>query len=99
MCSQVDVQLERQLRRPLLLDEIKRIAATPNHPLSDMALLKQSRLSVSPLTDSEWLALLELELNNVNDAAKSLPQESLLVKRKILSVADPKKKAKIPKSM
>lgn len=45
----VDVTAVRALPRPVTLAEIK---ATPE--LQDMALIKLSRLSVSPVTDREW---------------------------------------------
>jgi predicted RNA-binding protein with PUA-like domain len=45
----VDVRAVRALPRPVTLDAIK--AETR---LSDMALVRQSRLSVQPVTDAEW---------------------------------------------
>lgn len=45
----VDFKAVKPVPRPVTLKEIK---ATP--ALSDMALVKQSRLSVSPVTDEEW---------------------------------------------
>ena len=45
----VDVRAVKPLPRPVTLAEIK---ATP--ALAGMALLRQSRLSVSPVTDAEW---------------------------------------------
>ena len=45
----VDVRALRALPRPVTLDAIK--AETR---LSDMALVRQSRLSVQPVTDAEW---------------------------------------------
>ena len=45
----VDVKALRALPRPVTLDAIK--AETR---LSDMALVRQSRLSVQPVTDAEW---------------------------------------------
>jgi predicted RNA-binding protein with PUA-like domain len=51
----VDFKAVRPLRRPVTLKEIK---ADPN--LSEMALLKQSRLSVSPVRKSEWDYILKL---------------------------------------
>lgn len=47
--GQVWVQYESTLSRPVTLQQIKN---TPT--LKEMALLKQSRLSVMPLTQSEW---------------------------------------------
>lgn len=51
----VDLSFERWLARPVSLAAIK---ATP--PLGSMLLLKQSRLSVMPLTADEYRALLDL---------------------------------------
>ena len=45
----VDIVAVRKLPRPVTLETIK---ATP--ALKDMALVKLSRLSVSPVTDAEW---------------------------------------------
>lgn len=45
----VDFKAVKPLKRPVTLAEIKETAA-----LKDMALLKQSRLSVSPVTPAEW---------------------------------------------
>jgi predicted RNA-binding protein with PUA-like domain len=45
----VDVKVAEPLPQPVTLEAIK------NEPkLKDMALLKQSRLSVQPVTDAEW---------------------------------------------
>ena len=44
-----DVRTKRKLKRAVSLEEIK---STPK--LSNMALIKQSRLSVMPLTKNEW---------------------------------------------
>jgi predicted RNA-binding protein with PUA-like domain len=48
----VDVRAVRPFARPVTLDEVK---AEPE--LADMALLKNSRLSVQPVTDAEWRKL------------------------------------------
>ena len=45
----VDVEADRPLPRPVTLDEIRKTKA-----LSGMALLRQGRLSVSPVTEAEW---------------------------------------------
>ena len=51
----VDVQAGEWLARPVILAELKK------HPvLSQMAVVRQSRLSVSPLTKAEWAAALAL---------------------------------------
>jgi predicted RNA-binding protein with PUA-like domain len=47
--DQVDFKALKPLKRPVTLKEIK---ATPE--LADMALIRQSRLSVSPVTKAEW---------------------------------------------
>jgi len=49
----VDVEALRQLARPVTLAEMKKDAK-----LAGMALLKQSRLSVVPLTKAEYDAIL-----------------------------------------
>ena len=52
----VDVRLKKKFKRLLPLDEIKK------HPvLSKMTLAKQgNRLSITPVTETEWKAVLEL---------------------------------------
>lgn len=51
----VDVRAIAPVKTPVTLEEIKA------HPdLQDMALVKQSRLSVAPVTDSEWAVLTKL---------------------------------------
>ena len=45
----VDVKAIKKFRNPVSLQEIKKIKK-----LSDIALIKQSRLSVMPITKSEW---------------------------------------------
>ena len=52
----VDVEPVRALERPITLAEIK-----ANSKLKDMALLKQSRLSVSPVQHHEWKSILMYE--------------------------------------
>lgn len=51
----VDFAAVRPLKRPVTLDEIK---ADPQ--FADMMLVKNSRLSVQPVTDAEWAAMLAL---------------------------------------
>ena len=50
-----DVRTKKKLKRPISLEEIK---STPK--LSNMALIKQSRLSVMPLTKSEWETIIKI---------------------------------------
>ena len=50
-----DVKTKKKLKRAVSLDEIK---STPK--LSGMALIKQSRLSVMPLTKYEWETILKI---------------------------------------
>jgi predicted RNA-binding protein with PUA-like domain len=45
----------RPLKRPVTLGDMK-----ANTALSNMAMLRQSRLSVSPVTADEWSALLAM---------------------------------------
>ncbi|MEP9400762.1 EVE domain-containing protein [Sphingomonas sp. VNH70] len=51
----VQVAADAPLPRPVPLSAMKGAAA-----LADMAMLRQSRLSVSPVTDTEWAAILAL---------------------------------------
>ena len=50
-----DVKTKRKLKRGVSLEEIK---STPE--LSNMALIKQSRLSVMPLTKNEWDTIIKI---------------------------------------
>ena len=51
----VDIRALRPLARPVSLDEIK-----ANPGLSDMVLVKNSRLSVQPVTPDEWAVICEM---------------------------------------
>ena len=51
----VDVKATRKLKNPVSLDQIKE-----NSRLQDIALVKQSRLSVMPITKSEWKEILKI---------------------------------------
>jgi predicted RNA-binding protein with PUA-like domain len=51
----VDVAPVKTLRQPVTLAQIKAEPA-----LAQMALLRLSRLSVQPVTEAEWLAVLEM---------------------------------------
>ncbi len=52
----VDIKLDRIFERPLPLDELRGVK-----PLAKMELLRRgSRLSVQPVTEAEWRAVLEL---------------------------------------
>ncbi len=53
--DQVDVRYKKTFARPLSLDQIKQLPA-----LSEMVLLKNSRLSVQPVTANQWKTLKEL---------------------------------------
>ena len=50
-----DVKAKKKLKRPVSLEEIK---TTPK--LSSIALIKQSRLSVMPLTKNEWDIIIKI---------------------------------------
>ena len=50
-----DVRTKKKLKRAVSLKEIKSIPK-----LSNMALIKQSRLSVMPLTKSEWETIIKI---------------------------------------
>ncbi|CAA6603711.1 conserved hypothetical protein [Rhodospirillaceae bacterium LM-1] len=51
----VDVKAVKSLKRPITLAEIKSVKA-----LQDIALVRQSRLSVTPLEDGAWQMLLKM---------------------------------------
>ncbi|MBB5516872.1 putative RNA-binding protein with PUA-like domain [Rubricella aquisinus] len=51
----VDIKAIEPVPNPVTLDQIK---ATPD--LSDMALVKSSRLSVQPVTDAEWAIICKM---------------------------------------
>lgn len=53
--SQVDVKFAQKFKKPLSLEEIKKIPA-----LKEMVLLKRGRLSVQPVAPSEWKTLMKL---------------------------------------
>ena len=50
-----DVKAKKKLKNPVSLEEIK-----ANPKLSSIALIKQSRLSVMPLSKNEWDIILEI---------------------------------------
>ena len=54
----VDVKAIKKLKHPVSLDEIKN-----NKKLKNIALIKQSRLSVMPITKSEWKEILKISNN------------------------------------
>ena len=51
----VDVKAIRKLKNPVSLDQIKE-----NNKLKDIALVKQSRLSVMPLKKTEWDIIIKM---------------------------------------
>ncbi|MEM6762370.1 MAG: EVE domain-containing protein [Pseudomonadota bacterium] len=51
----VDIRAVKAMKRPVTLDEVKTTDA-----LAEMALVKNSRLSVQPVTDEEWSIVLAL---------------------------------------
>lgn len=53
--GQVDFKAVKPLKKPVTLEQIKQTPA-----LKDMALLRQGRLSVSPVRDKEWSAILKM---------------------------------------
>lgn len=55
----VDIKAVDALPRPVTLDEIKGDAA-----LAEMVLVKNSRLSVQPVTEAEWQRILDLSGTN-----------------------------------
>ncbi|KAK9352535.1 PUA-like domain-containing protein [Lipomyces doorenjongii] len=67
----VDVEYVRPLKRLIGLHELKAHLAkySAKSPLNDMALLRKSRLSVSPVKESEWSFILELADKEVDGEA------------------------------
>ena len=57
----VDVKATKKLKNPVSLDQIKE-----NNKLKDIALVKQSRLSVMPLTKKEWDEIINMSSNSSN---------------------------------
>jgi predicted RNA-binding protein with PUA-like domain len=53
-----DVKAKKKLKRPVSLEEIKSIPKLSNIPL-----IKQSRLSVMPLTKNEWDTIIKISEN------------------------------------
>ena len=51
----VDVKAIKELKHPVSLEEIKK-----NKKLKNLALIKQSRLSVMPVTKTEWNEILKI---------------------------------------
>ena len=51
----VDVKATKKLQNPVSLDQIKK-----NNKLKDIALVKQSRLSVMPLKKTEWEIIIKM---------------------------------------
>ena len=51
----VDVKAEKKLKNPVSLDQIKN-----NNKLKNIALVKQSRLSVMPLKKTEWDIIIKI---------------------------------------
>ena len=51
----VDVKVVKKLKNPVSLDQIKE-----NNKLKDIALVKQSRLSVMPLKKTEWDIIIKM---------------------------------------
>ena len=57
----VDVKATKKLKNPVTLDQIKE-----NNKLKDIALVKQSRLSVMPINKIEWEEIIKLSLMSYN---------------------------------
>ena len=57
----VDVKATKKLKKPVSLDQIKK-----NNKLKNIALVKQSRLSVMPLTKKEWDEIMNMSSNSNN---------------------------------
>ncbi|KAK9379091.1 PUA-like domain-containing protein [Kockiozyma suomiensis] len=56
----VDVEYVRPLKRLVSLQELKELVSKPHSPLNEMALLRRSRLSVTPVREKEWDFILQL---------------------------------------
>ena len=56
-----DLRPVRALQRPVTLSEIRALGDSGSGPLAQLALLRQSRLSVQPVTAAEWACLVSLE--------------------------------------
>tara|TARA_B100000989_G_scaffold258746_1_gene208720 strand:- start:305 stop:721 length:417 start_codon:yes stop_codon:yes gene_type:complete len=57
----VDVEAIKKLRNPVTLDQIKK-----NKKLKNIALVKQSRLSVMPINKNEWEEIIKLSSMSYN---------------------------------
>ena len=57
----VDVKVVKKLKNPVSLDQIKE-----NKKLKNIALIKQSRLSVMPINKIEWEEIIKLSLMSYN---------------------------------
>ena len=55
MCIRDSVKATKKLKNPVSLDQIKE-----NRKLQDIALVKQSRLSVMPLKKTEWEIIIKM---------------------------------------
>ena len=53
----VQVRIEKKLKRPVSLEEIKK-----NKELGHLALIKQSRLSVMPIDSKSWKILMKMSI-------------------------------------
>jgi predicted RNA-binding protein with PUA-like domain len=53
---------------PIYLPELRELGKAPGSPLEGMQLLKQSRLSVSKVSESEWEALCALADEKAKEA-------------------------------
>ena len=56
----VDVQFKQRFGRVISLAELKSLGMGRQSPLANMVLLKQGRLSIQPVSASEWKAILKL---------------------------------------
>ena len=60
----VDIQAVKPMTPPVTLDQVKETPA-----LADMALVKQARLSVQPVTAQEWNTILTMGKTKIQDVA------------------------------
>ncbi|KAG5920257.1 hypothetical protein E4U42_006257 [Claviceps africana] len=65
--SLVHVEFRKKFAVPITLKELRELG-TPGGPLENMQMLKQSRLSVSRVSDQEWRALCQIADEKANEA-------------------------------
>jgi predicted RNA-binding protein with PUA-like domain len=87
----VDVKLKRKLKRTISLYELKALKDVPKNQLNNIALFKQSRLSISPLTETEYNYILSLEEEEPIVGGKSTPKQNKAESDKIKQATQKRK--------